>query len=302
MKTRLLFTHALSPLHAGTGQGVGVIDLPIAREKSTGIPYLPGSSVKGVLRDQCTDNDTRQKVFGPDTTNGDAHASSVQFSDQRLLLLPIRSLAGTFAWVTSPYILRRFVREVQDVEVSGLPKDIPVPGDKETCLVAKQSEITLTIGNERKVCLEDIDLAIDQTQEGLAIKWAEWIAKQVFPNQKDWPKQYQEDWQKQLIARFCIVHDDVLSFLLNTATEVTARIKMKEDTKTVANGQLWYEEALPTETILSGLVLAAPTEKSGYTDEGVFDFVGKLMKKSLQFGGKATVGRGLCRMQMKEGA
>ncbi len=51
MQARLLFTHALSPLHAGTGQGVGVIDLPIAREKATGLPFLPGSSVKGTLRD-----------------------------------------------------------------------------------------------------------------------------------------------------------------------------------------------------------------------------------------------------------
>lgn len=43
------FLHARSPLHAGTGQGTGVIDLPIAREKATGIPYLPSSSVKGTV-------------------------------------------------------------------------------------------------------------------------------------------------------------------------------------------------------------------------------------------------------------
>ena len=35
MDAKLLFVHALSPLHAGTGQGVGVVDLPIAREKAT---------------------------------------------------------------------------------------------------------------------------------------------------------------------------------------------------------------------------------------------------------------------------
>ena len=46
MLTKLLFIHALSPLHAGTGQGVGIIDQPIAREKATGIPFLPGSSSK----------------------------------------------------------------------------------------------------------------------------------------------------------------------------------------------------------------------------------------------------------------
>ena len=55
MKSRLVFVHAISPLHAGTGQGVGVIDLPVAREKATGLPYFPGSSLKGVLRDACED-------------------------------------------------------------------------------------------------------------------------------------------------------------------------------------------------------------------------------------------------------
>ena len=61
----LLFLRALSPLHAGTGQGIGAIDLPIAREKATGIPYLPGSSLKGVLRDRASawDRDTLF-VFG----------------------------------------------------------------------------------------------------------------------------------------------------------------------------------------------------------------------------------------------
>ena len=63
MNAQLLFTHALSPLHAGTGQGIGVIDLPIAREKATGIPYLPGSSLKGTLRDLCIDAN-KEKVYG----------------------------------------------------------------------------------------------------------------------------------------------------------------------------------------------------------------------------------------------
>ena len=66
MEARMLFLHALSPLHAGTGQGAGAIDLPVAREKATGLPYLPGSSLKGVLRDACKNGETRKKIFGPD--------------------------------------------------------------------------------------------------------------------------------------------------------------------------------------------------------------------------------------------
>src|SRR5947199_6912597 len=137
MSARLSFVHALSPLHAGTGQGVGIVDLPTAREKATGLPFLPGSSLKGALRARCTNKDDCNKVFGPDPSNIDSNenqASAVQFSDQRLLLLPLRSLAGTFAWVTSPYILRRLVRDMEDIETNP-PAAIPSvqPGN---CLIA----------------------------------------------------------------------------------------------------------------------------------------------------------------------
>src|SRR5579884_2839412 len=137
MNARLTFIHALSPLHAGTGQGTGVIDLPIAREKATGLPFLPGSSLKGTLRAQCSGQDC-VKVFGPDAADiltDSNQASAAQFSDQRLLLLPIRSLAGTFAWVTSPYVLRRLTRDIKDADLSqSAPHTIP-DTVKESCLV-----------------------------------------------------------------------------------------------------------------------------------------------------------------------
>lgn len=292
MQTRLMFVHALSPLHAGTGKGVGVIDLPIAREKATGIPFLPGSSLKGVLRDSCQDKSEREKVFGPDTVSDEDHASSVQFSDQRLLLLPIRSLKGTFAWVTSPYLLCRFTREGLDTGLTDLPPFIPRPEGEKVAVVAQEGcALTLTPnhGGKTMVVLEDLDL--DAAPSEKADAWATWLAGQVFPGQTD--------WQTMLQERFCVVHDDMLGFLLNTATEITARIRLKEETKTVAKGGLWYEEALPTETVLSGLVAATPTQKSGKTAEEVFRVVETLTNgTTLQLGGKATVGCGLCRVQM----
>src|SRR5437899_12957174 len=146
MTAQLTFVHALSPLHAGIGQGAGAIDLPIAREKATGLPFLPGSSLKGALRALCEDPIMRTKVFGPDTAASDPnsdYASSIQFSDQRLLLLPIRSLAGTFAWVTSPYVLRRLVRDLQDFQLSPVPPAIPDPKEMECFIAQNKSKITL---------------------------------------------------------------------------------------------------------------------------------------------------------------
>lgn len=292
MPARLTFVHALSPLHAGTGQGASVIDLPIAREKATGLPFLPGSSLKGTLRGLCSDAKDCEFVFGPDTENISPEsnsASPAQFSDQRLLLLPIRSLAGTFAWVTSPYVLQRFVRDIEEASVAQPPPSIPTVSSKEQCHIANNSDISSKIvldTNPRRVYLEDLDLEPQTTPAGG--EWATWIGKLVFPNNPD--------WQRMLVERFCIVHDDVFNFLIDTATEITARIKLQSDSKTVQRGGLWYEEALPTETILSGLLLITTAKTADVLR--VFSVIDTIAENTLQLGGKATVGRGLCRMRL----
>jgi len=286
---RLVFIHALSPLHAGTGQGVGVIDLPIAREKATNLPFLPGSSLKGPLRDLCP-AESRVRIFGPETDKAGDHAGSVQLSDQRLLLLPVRSLAGTFAWVTSPLILARFIRDVIEtgMDVGELSTAPPRPSSPEHCLVASaEPAISLPLGGARQVVLEDLDLVA--TADADVQKWAAWIGERLFPGETV--------WQNLLHERICVIHDDVLAFLLNTATEITARVRLLPDTKTVAQGGLWYEEALPAETVLAGLLVATPIKA---TATEVFTVIAGLTGSVLQLGGKATVGRGLCRVQLAE--
>lgn len=302
MDTRLLFVHALSPLHAGTGQGVGVIDLPIAREKATGLPYLPGSSVKGTLRDHCPAAD-KVKVFGPETDNADAHASSAQFTDQRLLLLPVRSLKGTFAWATSPYILRRLKRDAEASGITGLPTNaIPQPvlqNNTVQCAASQPDALKTSIGNNQQaVVLEDLDLQPDAGATANAAAWASWIGDRVFPNPN--PNQAHE-WKQELLKRFCVVPDEVMSFLLNTATEITARISLDDNMKTVKKGGLWYEEALPAETILYGLLTATEIKKNGQTLSATGNTVSvirTLTQSVMQFGGKATTGRGLCRLEV----
>jgi len=299
MNARPLFIHALSPLHAGTGQGVGVIDLPIAREVATGLPFLPGSSVKGTLRDTPgIDAATHRLLFGPDTVNASEHAGSVQFTDQRLLLMPVRSLAGTFAWVSSPYVLQRFARDMRD---AGQDFDLKLPSalepDKagnESCAVGEEVSAIIVAGVNR-VVLEDLDL--QPTKSSKVDAWAAWLGTQLFPDgsvEADY-------WRGCLAARLCIVRDDLLDFLLNTATEVTARVRIEDEHKTVADAGLWYEESLPTETILAGLVLASPVknrDKQSLSVDEIFAAVKTLSAGPLQFGGKATVGRGLCRARL----
>ena len=47
----LLTLYAETSLHAGAGAALGVVDLPVQRERHTMFPTVPGTALKGVLRD-----------------------------------------------------------------------------------------------------------------------------------------------------------------------------------------------------------------------------------------------------------
>ncbi len=325
---RLLFFHALSPLHAGTGQSTGAIDLPIARDRATGFPCLPASSIKGPLRDLARKRSWKQDdmsaLFGPETAQASEHAGALVLGDANLLCMPARSVAGTFGWVTSPYLLRRFNRDLAEagLGVLGLPSDPASPAE---CLVTQGSAIAIGDVAHRRVIFEDLDLSAGA--ETITDTIAGSLAARIFPaGEND-----QQAWVKLFKSRFCLVHDDVMSFLAEHATDVVARVALKEDAKTVDN--LWHEEALPAESILVSLVDALPNRGSrgksaedllgalatliageakgapgttpGRTEPGVRGEAiageakgapGTTAGNVMQFGGKATVGRGRCRV------
>lgn len=299
----LLLTHALSPLHAGTGQGVGVIDLPIAREAATGLPCVPGSGLKGSLRDRCSRDGVRRALFGPDQTAAHEHAGSVVFSDQRLLLLPVRSLFGVFAWATCPLILQRFARDIAEVGGQALPKlpEAPLLTDQ-----AASARITMTSALEGQlggapprsaICLEDLDL--NPLKDGHLTKLSAWLGARLFPDEPE-----EGTWRTMLSSRICLLPDDVFAFLLDTATEVVARIRLDDDSKTVARGQLWYEESLPAESVLYGLVAELPNTRalSHLDGASITAELRTLCSAPVQLGGKANVGRGLCQLRLTTGA
>lgn len=278
MKTRLFHLHALSALHVGTGQGVGAVDLPIARSRATNLPIVAGSAIKGVLRDELKLNSDDEKVvFGGNTDN--AQAGAVAFGDAQLLLLPIRSFAGTVAYATCPFILKRYARDLGDFTTKfSIEKD-----------TAKLTSGSLLLLDNQKIALEDLDLNAT-SNDAQADEWAKQIAQAVYPNDTD--------WQNELKQRFVILPDDVFSFLADTATEIRTRIKIDRETRIVAKGALWTEENLPCETVLWGVFgVSQSRDNSKKTAEEV----SKLLPEnelSIQIGGKHTVGRGLCRLMI----
>lgn len=282
METRPYLLHALSPLHAGTGQAADVIDLPIARMKGAGIPIVPGSSIKGVLRDwfdnvESLNRDKHRSVFGPDPDeeSGD-HAGALMVLDARLLALPVRSFRGTFAWVTSPLLLDLARRDLGASAPPGIARIL------KRGAVASSSK-ALNVYKGTKVYLEDVDLEVETTgQQSAAVsEWETWLARVATPT---------------AAGRLLVVDDETMAFFWETGTQVDTRVRINSETRTVAEGALWTEESLPPETLLIGLACADRSRsRHAMSPSEVLDTV-LANEHTLQFGGKATVGRGMTRL------
>lgn len=286
METKMMFIHAITPVHTGTGQSVDVIDLPVAREKTTNWPYIPGSSIKGVLRDECNDGSVIfQKAFGPDTDHADEFAGSLMFSDGHLLCLPVRSYYGTFAWVTCPSVLLRLNRDLQSL---GSSKVTAFSHTLQYLEAVTCSKTVISEDNSDKVYLEDLDMSVIHSD---ADEIANILAGFVFDDQV---------WRDHFKQRFAIASDDMFSFLTETCTEVVARIKMNDDSKTVdkKTGGLWYEEAIPAESFFWSPIIASP--RNGVTAEDMFLLITGKTAGLIQIGGNASIGRGLVKMSLRE--
>lgn len=294
---RMYWLHVLTPLHVGVGQGVGFVDLPIMREKVTGWPLTPGSAVKGVISDRFDPTGEKRKkkkgeagydaqfiaAFGRADGDGEsANSGSLVITDARLACLPVRSLFGTFAWVTSPLALQRLKR---DLDAAGLGAALPADCQTSDKAHLPKDFPSALRGDDGKIYLEDLDF--DSQPCPTAEAWSDKLKEWIFPGDATWQEIFRE--------RFVILPDGSFDFLCETATEVNARIRIKQETKTVDSGALWYEESLPAESILAGLVWCDKVfPKDVATPQKLLeDYC--FQELALQIGGKATVGKGRVR-------
>jgi CRISPR-associated protein Cmr4 len=281
-QTAILFLHALSGLHPGSGTALGVVDLPVQRERHTQWPTIPASSVKGVLRDACRrhgmDKGTVATLFGPETANADKHAGALATSDARVLAFPVRSLSGVFAWTTCPAAWGRLVRDGSMLARVNIPKP---PARVSDGIVHMPKDSAIQAGSD--VVLEEFAFKPD----GDVTPHAEWLAGRAVTD---------EGTAGRLRRALAMIPDDDFTYFVRHATEVTARIGLDYQSKTVRDGALFYEEFLPPETLFYVLIFA---DDSRNKDEpmSAADVLGRLkaaLPPVLQLGSGETIGKGLC--------
>lgn len=270
---------AQTSIHAGAGQALSVIDLPIQREGHTQFPVIFGSSLKGALRfraSQELDKDKLFSVFGADSQSESTFAGSLMVSDAKLLFLPIRSLNGYFKWVTCPALLRRYA---QDCERANLVQSAITTLHFDI----NQDEVVVTDEKHDTLFLEEFALIVksDKQLDEVATSLA---------------KQFGLD-EQALQRQIAIVSDDMFSYLAQNSTPVNAHIALDEN-KTVKKGALWYEETLPSETVMYSVINSTAT-RGGKSTLNAAQVANVLIEevlpprnRYLQVGGNETVGMG----------
>lgn len=276
--------YAVTPCHAGSGSALGVVDLPIQRERHTNWPMIQASGVKGAFRanfdrfknkiadkTQIKDFDKlAESVFGSDKGGeGSGFAGSCSISDARILAYPMRSNVSPFVWITCPAVLKRFAR---DLEIAG-----KTTFDAGKFKADKNEAINLgTVSVSGDVLLEDFEVKVNPTTIDEFKKITNYF--------KD-------------SERLLLVSDDVFNYGVTDCTQIMAQIKINSDTGTTADGSLRYQEELPSDTIMYTVIhwgdskntaedkLKADTIKKFITDE--------VIKTHIQIAGDETCGRGI---------
>lgn len=271
MNQKILYLFTRTPLHVGAGSSVGAVDLPVQRERHTGFPVIPGSSIKGVLRDTCRRGD--QAVMEDSIFGTQSDAGRLAFGEAKILAFPVRSARGSFAFITCPLALGRFRRERTDL--SNL-KELPQVKDMQ-CLAC--GNVVLSNGTQTGVVLEEYRFARAPAAD-FPNEWEDVLLKLI-----------EDDvvWQTGK-GRFVLLSDGDFSHFVKSTCEIEQHVKIDFATGTAQKGGLFNLEAVPAETMFFAPITSLSREN------GELDKLTRLLAKQplVQFGGDSTTGLGFC--------
>ncbi|SKB01674.1 CRISPR-associated protein, Cmr4 family [Prosthecobacter debontii] len=282
-----LYLFTRTPLHVGSGDSMGAIDQPIQRERHTRHPIIPGSSIKGVLRDHFDRNpETKASVielFGrgdeedkkEPSNGGDKkpkfEAGKISFGEAQLILFPVRSAKGSFALATSVLSLSRLKRDAK------LTLTLPAEPADNQCLAGEK--LVITRGSEKGVVLEEYRFAVDG----------------AFP--AEWETHLSSLLDDAVLqgarGRFVLLSDGDFSHYAENACQVSQHVRINDETGTAADGGLFNEETVPSEALFVSALTEVRQIKNG---NPVFDQLRQ--EQLIQFGGKGTTGLGFCTVKL----
>lgn len=275
-----------TPLHCGAEGGTGYVDLPVQRERHTMYPVIPGSTIKGILRDELSGLGPEKitAIFGKEDAS---KPGSVSFGDGILVAFPVRSSGAPFHWVTCPFVLERVFRHL------GVAYEIKAPGEGRAFAKGDREEDVLLEELRLKKGPEPMFFGYDNSPLGRLLA--------LLPSTSAFGYT-----RKIFERRLLILRDEDFKELVETGTEILTRIKLNAfgTTRTVKleelpeeererfkdspldlQGNLFVQEVVPPETLF-----LAPLRAGEEADDLVAAIQGRTV---IRLGGDETIGRGV---------
>lgn len=328
--------YAVTPCHAGSGSALGVVDLPIQRERHTNWPMIQASGVKGAFRanfDRFAQNNLKsetigegqrkdfelltQRIFGTDSysyhdekdlaekgkpkkvlvNGGDSFAGSCSISDAKILAYPMRSNVSPFVWITCPAVLKRLAR---DLEIAD--KAVFNPSFFKDAVEGDNNAVALIGKGNFKSDKKD-------EKTSVLLEDFEVTVNDTSILEFDKIKEYFKDAERLLL-----VSDDVFNYGVTDCTQIMAQIKIKSETGTTEEGSLRYQEELPSDTIMYTVIHWGDSKnliegkdeqetdimKKKLKAETIRTFITeKVIKNHIQIAGDETCGRGIFQLTWK---
>jgi len=311
-KCALVSIETITPLHVGAGRGLATVDLPIQRD-GLSFPTIFSSSLRGPIRAafkaKARDSNCTSVIFGPETDEGEYYAAAFAAIDAKLLLIPVRSLRGTYVLATSPALLKGLLDYVELAEpLTDAAQDLGktlraliAEADRlkpDRVMLSKESIASFNVSiNDRSVLVLADEYRLNAQEYGQA--GVSLVTRLSI----------QEPW------RMSIIHDDLFPTLIERSLLRQARIRLQAGTKRVEGGGLWTEEQVPPHTVLCSLFLystpRAPNDvrkrcpildKKGWNSQAVKETLEHTLLSGgigyMIFGGDETTGRGVAKLRL----
>ena len=184
--------------------------------------------------------------------------------------------------MTCSMVLKRLQH---DFELVGHNEEINVPTVDEEYAVVDRNSVLVVDG---KVVIEDVALNAKRDE---AIQQISGILSKISPMEID-------------SRRVAVISDDLFASIVQTATEIVARVRIKAETGTVESGGLWYEEYLTSDSLLYSVVAIGKPRKAVdglSTAKDVANELKLFNGKFVQVGGNETVGKGFVKVKVYDG-
>jgi CRISPR-associated protein Cmr4 len=234
---------SVTPIHPGAGESViEASDLPI-QKNGLKIPLIYGPSLKGGLRSRLkSDNKELVKLlFGSEPGKTPLEAGSVAVLDALPLLIPVRSLFGGWAYVTSPWLLFTFSNRLDMV------------GDDTR--KASRIAIALALNSLRLRSCEAIapDALTEKVDgEDVVVLLDEYVFKKREPNRlfHVFVEMLSGFIGEDLGNKLVIVSDELISLFLSRGLRIQQRVKLTIEKTVDPRTGPWGEEQIPPDTIM----------------------------------------------------